>query len=107
MGESVEGLPEPWQPQSAKVKMNSELDQEKLALRKTTIRYMLFPDTHDALLHFGRFHGKRLSEMIKTLEGMSYMQWMEKQPFPSELLDVVEYRLIKSDALKEMIRSIP
>lgn len=96
-GEEVDGLPLPWRKPASTPEHPAALDHERLLLEKQrVVKYIVTKDGTDAMLMFGRFKGQRLSQMTRSPEGMSYMQWMLTQSFPQELRDVVYHVLHNS-----------
>jgi len=51
-------------------------------------KYRLSGDGRDAILLFGKYKDMEMSQVAKTDEGRSYLQWMMNQGFPPELVDL-------------------
>ena len=56
-----------------------------------TARYVVSKDGKDAILKFGRWRDKRVSELTESMAGVRYLDWMLRQDFAPELLDIVRH----------------
>lgn len=67
--------------------------QKGAEVRRPTARISIAVDGKDAILHFGRHRGKRLSDIVQT--DKDYLQWMINEPgdFPRDLIDVARWVL--------------
>lgn len=94
-GEEVEGMPSPWKDKSKKA---GNVDLEKVASARpqnmSGARFrVIFEDklAVDAELFFGKYQGKKLSEIVEGAQG--YLQWMLTVDFPEQLKMAVNYVL--------------
>lgn len=71
-----------------------DLDKISAGVRKTSGKYVISMDGADAVLHFGRHNGKALS-FLAASEDRDYLEWMLKQDFPDDLVNVVNHVLKK------------
>jgi len=69
-------------------------------LKKKKIYYTISTDGEDAVLHFGKLDGNRVSDIAD--EDPSYLRWMLKEQdgklktiMDSDLVSVVEYQLMR------------
>ena len=63
------------------------------------VNYSIETDGKDALLLFGKHKGSLLTDIVEDNSG--YLTWMLDQPFPSDLLEVVEYVLEDDESKAE------
>jgi len=56
------------------------------------VRYSINIEGDDAVLKFGQFEDSLLTDIVSNGHS-SYLRWMQKQPFPDDLLEVVEHVL--------------
>lgn len=87
-GKKVKGLPEPIRRQPV----------EKPRLGKTIpiwmkAKFVISSEGDDALLQFGKFRGGRISELVNTARGRTYLNWIMRHEFPEDLKEVCRYRL--------------
>ncbi len=52
-------------------------------------RYIVSSGHMDAALMFGKFKGKRISDLYKTTSGINYLKWILISPFPEELKIII------------------
>lgn len=71
-----------------------DLGKISAGVRKTSGKYVISMDGADAVLHFGRHNGKALS-FLAASEDRDYLEWMLKQDFPDDLVNVVNHVLKK------------
>lgn len=96
-GEDVEGFPK--HDRAKAVEKASSLNLRKVDAKRRQnkkflrgVKYDII-DEDDAILRFGKFNGQRLSYLVTTPDGYSYMEWMTTQDFPDELNEIVEQLL--------------
>jgi uncharacterized protein (DUF3820 family) len=79
-----------------------DLDKMKKALDKYDWRYTASADGTDAVLNFGKFKGRSISDLANNERG--YLRWMREQSFPEPLHDVIKYQLgvLSTFAMKEL-----
>jgi len=56
-------------------------------------KYKISASGDDALLLFGKYHGQTIKELAEDANGIGYLRWMLAQEFPTDLKDVVMFRL--------------
>ena len=111
-GDVVNGLPHrelpmpvsPPGPERLKAKTKKERPSaERSGSKKSHERFDLLLDASgkvDVELGFGRHKGNRVSDIVKTAEGRSYISWMESQSFDEELMTPVLRILAEYNATK-------
>ena len=45
--------------------------------------------SNDAILNFGKVKGKKVSDLMSTPKGRSFLVWMIEKEFPQELLNII------------------
>ena len=57
-------------------------------------RYKINTDGDDAILLFGKFSGKLVSQMVRASRSKRYLKWLLRQDnFPDDLKNVVRHNL--------------
>lgn len=88
-GKKVKGLPEPIRRNPVR---KPQLEN-KIVPVWVNAKYSISAEGDDALLLFGKFRGNRVSELINTARGRSYLKWIMKREFQNDLKEVCRYRL--------------
>ena len=56
-------------------------------------KYKISSGGDDALLLFGKYNGHTIRELSEDPNGIGYLRWVLDQEFPSDLKDVIMFRL--------------
>ncbi len=90
-GEDVEGLPRHKQSAKRGALNNGKMERKNEAKGS---RWRSIKGGTDAVLLFGKFRGRKVSEMVKEPDGYSYLEWiMTEDSFPLELRRIINLHM--------------
>lgn len=111
-GDLVEGLPHrdfPKEPGPERLKDKVKASRRGPERPPSKVKRKRF-DLHmgadgklDVTLQFGKYKGQRVSDIVKTEDGRSYVRWMDSQGFERELMEPC-LRMLKESATKRRRR---
>lgn len=84
---------------TGKVKRKANKHEEsRNNVAKRDGRYTISQNGKDALINFGRYKGKRLTDIIAS-GNIDYLNWIIRESFPDDLKDVCRYKLRENNKI--------